>query len=173
MPTGATARAGSRRRSPPSSRPPSAASSPAPSSCCAVSPRAEAARRRAPGENRLGPLGLRALLARPATGHAAERDPRAVIDEAPHHAEDRALQDERREQLGQRDLAVPRVRRLLSVDQAPDPLEHLRGEHPGEHAADQAYGHEHELQHLDGTLLGPPCSARFLEIPPAARAKTT
>src|SRR5919206_440125 len=57
---------------------------------------------------------------------------RAVIREALDEAEDRALEQQRRDQLRELDLAMLGVRRLLLVDQAPDLLEDLPSDDAGE-----------------------------------------
>src|SRR5918995_2225631 len=86
--------------------------------------------------SRLGALGM--PLPGPGPHRARERAPGAVVDHPPHRPEDRPLQRQGHGELGKRDVAVLGLRRILLVDQRPDPLEdRLAGEggdEPGGHA---------------------------------------
>jgi acyl-lipid omega-6 desaturase (Delta-12 desaturase) len=93
--------------------------------------------------------GIRALVARPLARPAGEAASGGVVEEAPRGAEDRALYQQRQDQLRGRDLAMLRVRRLLFVDQAPHPLEGELRDQPGQQAAENAHGDERDLHVTD------------------------
>jgi hypothetical protein len=89
------------------------------------------------------------LLARPAAGQPPEDTARAMVEQAARGTEDRALEQQRRRQLGQSHTAPFRVGRLVIVDQPPGAVEQAFADDAGEQAAGDAEGGEQEL---DGDL---------------------
>src|SRR5207248_8717643 len=97
----------------------------------------------------LGSGALGALLARPASGQPAERAARAMVEQATHGAEDRALEQQRRYELLPGNLAVLWVGGLFVVEDSPQAFEDLLADQAGEDPADHAEGHKEDLGHRD------------------------
>src|SRR5436305_15113815 len=88
---------------------------------------------------------LGCLLAGPRAGEPRKPAAGAVVEEACDDAGDRPLRGERDRELQVAHLAVLGVGRLLLVDEAPEPLEELLAEHPGEQASGDAERQEDDL----------------------------
>jgi hypothetical protein len=94
-----------------------------------------------------------------------------MVHEAARHAEDRALDGQRRCQLATVDLTVLGLWRLLLVDHAPHLVEDLSGDQPGDQAAEEADRQEKQLHDLS-SISGCP-SARPARGPGSARNSLT
>ncbi len=68
-----------------------------------------------------------------------------MVGEAFGEAEDRPLDEQGRDQLQDRDVAIAWLRRILVVDHGPDALEGLLGDDAGEEAGDDADRGEEDL----------------------------
>src|SRR5215218_414584 len=98
-------------------------------------------------------LPFRGLLARPGAGQFRERGAGPMVDQAFDEAEDRPLDEQRRDQLRPGEFAVLGLRRLLFVDQAPDLFEDLLAGDSGDQSQHDADRGKDEL-HRNGSLLG-------------------
>jgi len=85
------------------------------------------------------------FVARPRSGRPREDHTGAAIDNAFGEAEDRALDEERRDQLGVTRATIARVGRVLFVDERPKALESLSGKEPGEKPRDNPYRSKDQL----------------------------
>src|SRR3954447_5324332 len=97
--------------------------------------------------NRRGLLGIGVLLAGPRARGPVEAAPSRVVDALLDRAEDRALDGPRQQEPAPRDVAVLRVRRLLVVDHAPDPVEAFLPRGARHEAGRDRHGDEQELGH--------------------------
>src|SRR5213075_248048 len=113
-------------------------------------------------------LGFRAFLARPCSGEPREAVSASVVDQAADDTEQRALDEERGEQLDEVDLAVLGPRRLLVVDHAPDHVERLPGDLAGQQAGDDADRGERELHRAPPRLVSRPITNPPSSAPSAA-----
>src|SRR3954470_23054435 len=90
-------------------------------------------------------LRFRRFLAGPAAGELGERGAAAVVDQPFRQAEDRPLDRQRADQLRPGKFAVLGLRRLLVVNQSPDPFEDLLAEESRDQAEDDADRGEDQL----------------------------
>src|SRR5437764_14714426 len=95
--------------------------------------------------------GFGALVAGPVAGRLAEGPSAQVVEQPADRAEDRALQEQRGDQLLPWDLAVLGIGGLLVVHEAPQPLEGLLADDAGKDAPEDAHGDKEDLAHASGT----------------------
>src|SRR3954447_16802829 len=108
------------------------------------------------------------LLARPFAGQFRERGAGAVVDQAFDEAEDRPLDEQRRDQLRPGEFPVLGLRRLLFVDQPPDLFEDLLAEDPSDQAEDDADRGEDDLHFCASPPLELPAPFAAIAAPAAA-----
>src|SRR5882762_966622 len=104
-------------------------------------------------------LRLRFFLTWPGPRRLGESTSGTVIGETFDQAEDRTLKEQCGDQLWPREFPMLGPRRLLVVDQAPEPFEDLLSHQPGEQPGEKTDRRENELHHQLPSGVGSECEA--------------